>query len=709
MPVEQNGPVTRGTQRNLVEGLRSAPMRQTAVDAIMDQAVRLSELLVDTYSAEVAAGEVGQEGTGHATEAHILGDRPPRVLLYGRVQSGKTAAMILTTALCLDNGFRVVVVLTTDNVALVRQTASRFKSLDGPRVFSGVKEGSFYEWEGQEERLREFVASDGIVLVCAKNSFNLPQVIKFLQQLDASTYPVLVLDDEADAATPDTTLAARSAEKPNAPAFASTINRLVIENDRPDEEGFSLGEVLPHSLYVQVTATPYVLLLQRGDAQMRPTATFLLAPGEGYCGGEVFFGDFDPNPSAVQQPNTIVLVGDDEAALMRRQVPAGLAKSIDFFILSACARAANDRWPSEGFKHLSHTSHRINDHDVVSGHIEARLDEIRLQLRADNDETRAFFAEAYAELSRSLNPIPPLEQLIGSASVAMRQAEVIRINSKADVLAYGPRLNFVVGGNILGRGLTIDDLLVTYYIREAKTSQMDTVWQHARMYGYRRGYLDHMRIYLPRRLGVRFQQIHEAEETLRQALAADADAAAVLIQVPAAARPTRPNALEAGALRTVKAGRDQIFPRFLQVDPVSAAAVLRILDDNGVPVVQNEREARATNVPLDQALMLVDCVAVNEEDPGLWQPEIVTALMHSFADKLRDGCKVYVREITVDPPTNGWVRGRLSGPEIALIREASPEAPALALLYRGDAKAPRAWYPTLVMPPEAPTYVFSAS
>jgi hypothetical protein len=710
MPVEQNGPVTVGTQRNLVQGLRSSPMRQTAVDAVMRQAAAFTEQLIGTYSAEIACGEVGPEGTGSATEEPILGERPPRALLYGRVQSGKTVAMILTSALCLDNGFRVVVVLTTDNVALVRQTAARFKSLDGPRVFSGAKEGSSYEWEGQEEQLREIVASDGLVLVCAKNSFNLPQVIRFLQQLDAWTYPVLVLDDEADAATPDTTLAARSAAKPNAPAFASTINRLVIENDRPGtaHEGFSLGEVLPHSLYVQVTATPYVLLLQRTDAQMRPTTTFLLEPGEGYCGGEVFFGNLNPNPAANQQPNTIVTVADNEAALMRRQVPAGLAKSIAFFILSACARAtATEQWPAEGFKHLSHTSHKINDHDVVSAHIVTHLNEVRRQLRADNAETRAFFAEAYAELGRALQTCPALDVLLADASSALRQVEVVRVNSKADVPTYGPRLNFVVGGNILGRGLTIDDLLVTYYIREAKTSQMDTVWQHARMYGYRRAYLDYTRIYLPHRLGMRFKQIHEAEESLREALRAGDDAAAVLIQVPRSARPTRTNALEAGVVRTIEAGRDQVFPHFLRVDAASASMVLQILADNQVPVGVTDRDARSTPVPLDAALSLISTVAVDDEDPGLWQPETIAALMRSFEQQLQGRCIVYVREVTGTPPNDGWWRGRLGGPEIAMIRQASVGAPALALLYNGDMNAPTAWYPTLVMPSGTPTYVFS--
>jgi len=36
-------------------------------------------------------------------------------LVYGRIQSGKTRAMITSSALAFDNGFQVVVVITSNN------------------------------------------------------------------------------------------------------------------------------------------------------------------------------------------------------------------------------------------------------------------------------------------------------------------------------------------------------------------------------------------------------------------------------------------------------------------------------------------------------------------------------------------------------------------------------------------------------------------
>src|ERR1051325_2290404 len=247
MPIRTDGPVTAGTRQNLIDGLRSRAMTPAAVDAVLAQATTFTRQLVDTYEREVAEGEVGTGGGGRASEAEITGDRPPTALMYGRVQSGKTAAMTLTGALALDNGFRVVIVLTADNLALVTQTANRFKAVDGPRVFSTVTD-DVYEWQGQEQEIADDLPTDGIIIVAAKDSFHLPRVVQFLGQIDASSYPALIFDDEADAATPDTTLAARTAGRANAPALQSTINRQVVQNPAPGEEGESINEALPHGI-----------------------------------------------------------------------------------------------------------------------------------------------------------------------------------------------------------------------------------------------------------------------------------------------------------------------------------------------------------------------------------------------------------------------------------------------------------------------------
>jgi hypothetical protein len=682
-------------------------MQAAAVDAALVQATAFAEKLVDTYLTQVAAGEVGRDGTGRASDAPILANKPPTALLYGRVQSGKTAAMILTSALCLDNAFRVILVLTADNVALVEQTANRFKALNGPRVFSSVAD-DVYEWEGQEDDIQADVPREGIVLVCAKDAFHLPRIIQFLQRIEAPLYPAIVFDDEADAATPDTTLAARSSGRANAPAIPSTINRRVIENQRPGEEGESIREVLPHSVYVQVTATPYILFLQKYDSAIRPNITFPLEPGAGYCGGEVFFGEFDP---AIGSAPPVVVVGSNELQLLnRRTIPAGLASSIEFFLLSAAAKALVDgRWPDEGFKHLSHSSVNIDQHAVVANHIERHLGEIRRQIRENRPAAEGRFAPAFEELRRTAMPhAQDLGALLDVLPDAIRQAECIRVNSDTDIPRYGPRLNFVVGGNILGRGLTIEDLLVTYYVREAKTPQMDTVWQHARMYGYREPLMPFTRVYLPSRTADRFREIHESEEDLRAVLRMEAEGTDVPIIVPRGMRATRPNALDPTSVRIIRGGREQIFPRYFAEDMVAAVEIKAVLDDAAVPIADGvPRDQRPTQVPFATFASLIEQVPMHQDEPGPWHTDSIMTLVQSMEAQYGGHGYVYVRALEQAPPVTGWIRGRLNGIEIALLRRISPNVPSLALLYWQDADAPLGWYPTLVMPANSATTIFN--
>lgn len=682
-------------------------MSPETVDAILAQAVEFTRRLVDTYEAEIAGGEVGVGGSGRATEDPIRGERPPTVLLYGRVQSGKTAAMILTTALCLDNGFRVVIVVTANNVALVQQTADRFRTLDGPRVFSTTGGDVDYEWAGREDTIAADMAADGLVLVCAKDAFHLPQVMEFLQQIDASSHPAIILDDEADAATPDTTLEARTSGRVNAPEFPSTIYRRVVENEAPNEEGQSISEMLPHGLYVQVTATPFIFFLQRLGARIRPTVTHLLEPGEGYCGGELFFAGF--NPTAERPAAPIVLVGDTEAqTIPRRAVPRGLAASIDFFLVSAAARAAAGQWPGAGFKHLSHPSVRVQQHGLVARHIERHLDQLRARLRGRIQGATDVFADAYIELRRTVQNPPPLEELMVPIFDAIRQAQVMQVNMQSDVPRYGPRANFLVGGNILGRGLTIDDLLVTYYVREAQTSQMDTVWQHARMYGYRLGLMPYTRVYLPRRLAALFKDIHESEEQLRDIIRRWQEGEQVPVRVARRSRATRRNATEPAALRVFRGDFGQWNPQFLQEDQPTAARIRQRLLDLNVPIDQRGREGRTTRVPIDALLELVDLTPVRPDDRGRWDPDAVRAVIEYYREERGvEMGPVYVRGLRADEEGNERTRGRLGGQEIGIIRNDADGLPTLVLLHLGDSENPRGWYPTLLLPEEGATYIIN--
>jgi hypothetical protein len=71
----------------------------------------------------------------------------------------------------------------------------------------------------------------------------------------------------------------------------------------------------------------------------------------------------------------------------------------------------------------------------------------------------------------------------------------------------------VVGGNVLSRGLTIEGLMVSYFLRTA--SAYDTLMQMGRWFGYRPGYLDLSRIWMPEDLQRHFADLATVEEEIR--------------------------------------------------------------------------------------------------------------------------------------------------------------------------------------------------
>jgi hypothetical protein len=290
-------------------------------------------------------------------------------------------------------------------------------------------------------------------------------------------------------------------------------------------------------------------------------------------------------------------------------------------------------------------------------------------------------------------------------TAAARQAQVLRINAATERLTYGPRVNFLVGGNILGRGLTIKDLLVTYYLRQAQVPQMDTVLQHARMYGYREALMPYTRVYLPSQLATLFRLIHEAEEALRRAIEQRADGVDVPIRVAQGARPTRPGPLEGDSLRVYNGNLAQASPVYPIDDQEIAAEARQILTANRVPLDEQDRERRSTRVPLGVMRDLVELMVPKPDDPGRWSVEAMLGLIREYEGEYGGTGILYVRPFEEEPDPERR-RARLAGPEVGIVRRASPNLPALVLLYWHEDGKPELWYPTMVFPGNMPTYIF---
>ena len=122
-----------------------------------------------------------------------------------------------------------------------------------------------------------------------------------------------------------------------------------------------------------------------------------------------------------------------------------------------------------------------------------------------------------------------------------------------DVAVKSP-YNLFVGGNKLGRGVTIKNLLVSYYGRHPRRPQADTVLQHARMYGYRRKDIGLLRLFLPRELHIVFRAINKMERGLRELIARDSSEEFRGVYLEGGLSPTRRNILAPGSIGVYSGG-----------------------------------------------------------------------------------------------------------------------------------------------------------
>jgi hypothetical protein len=688
-----DGPCLEGTLQNLGAGAK--PMTPAALAKVKADALDMLGRVVSVYEKQIAVGEVGANGS--ATASKTVPTVPTTGLLYGRIQSGKTVAMIALVAAAIDNGFRVIVVLTSDNVKLVSQTTERFGALEGPIAVDALKP---HGWSTDHKHIGKHLARSGAVFVCSKNTKRLDELLEFLDRIGAPNYPALILDDEADQATLDANLARNSrAKAKNLETIdATAIYRRVVE---------SLRGTLRHQVFLQVTATPYALLLQTVGSELRPSFVRLLEPGEGYTGGEAFFEAHHvegPTPPLVYVPED----ESDEIINAPTQPPSGLRSAVAFFLVAAGAQALADPAAARaGQNFLCHTSQLRNQHRILEGLIRGHLERLDDDLEKKTGLVRTALEQAHLELQKTLATAPPLDAIVDGLKNRLANRKIVVVNAEAEA-EPGKSLNFIVGGNILGRGVTIENLLVTYYLREPKTGQMDTMLQHARMYGYRSKIMPWTRVFLPEVLAYRFHEIHEIERRLRRQLAnADMDHPIAVEKAPNLS-PTRRAVLDPSYIDAFDA-EDQIFP--LAPDFTLTPTEYERIESRVKALLGGDLGERGP-VPIrfDDMLDLVEEFPFDaSHGSSKWLPGVVRKVLEKQRERCAGRAYLYSRQMTRRKQL--LATGALEGNELKHLR--GLDGPTFCA-FRDDGKAmktkvPRYWYPTVVLDAHTPSLIINTT
>lgn len=444
-------------------------------------------------------------------------------LVVGYVQSGKTLSFTTVTALARDNGFRLVIVIAGSSVPLFEQSGARLESDLGP--FDHWSAWSHYdsemlsssgsvrsairtlleEWEDEEVPEEDHRA---VLLTVMKNGSHLDRVTRLLRELSPilDLTPTLIIDDEADQASLNTRV--------NADEESATYRRI--------------GEIralLPRHTYLQYTATPQAPLLINIIDALSPDFAEVLTPGEAYTGGQTFF-EGDHELVRVIPPGDI-LSNDNELVAP----PPSLLDAMRLFFLGVAAGelSARERGrPSPTNRSMMvHPDRLTAVHQLFYRWVRAAKDRWAETLsggQADRDREAelALFRDAYRDLGKTVEQIPPFEELARQLPRSIRKTMVWEMNARDGRTPVPDWRNhyahILVGGQALDRGFTVEGLTVTYMPRGLGVGNADTVQQRARWFGYKADYIGHCRVYLSTAGEHAYRQYLEHEENVRESL-----------------------------------------------------------------------------------------------------------------------------------------------------------------------------------------------
>lgn len=523
----------------------------------------LKETVKDTCSDILAKVKSDFNSTQRvpATKKEVTG------LLLGNVQSGKTAQMLGLISKFADDGFRVFIVLTTDNVDLQNQTFNRIKdSLPSFNVFN----------EKDDIAFANASQSKPMIIVLKKNQ----RVLKRWQNilLNSQSFKglsLVILDDEADAASLNTLVNKNR---------TSTINKCLQNIVNTADGG---------TVYIEVTATPQAIILQSSVSHWHPSFIKYFKPGSGYLGGNFFLSDPKSFCIKFTDENELPAVLEDADS----ECPLGLRQSILSFLINCAHKLLNDE---SNCNFMIHPSSRISAHERFAERVQSHLN--LLKDSCEDDDFKEILKEAWLDLQSTKPDLEPFDDICNKV-VDILQDGLIRavpLNSQS-VVSRNPKdpsslrldegFNIVIGGNTLGRGITFPKLQTVYYCRSSKTPQADTFWQHSRIFGYDRE-AELVRIYIPPTLHRLFVALNESNNLLIKQIEKNFDN--IQIIAVEGIRPTRKNVIDNTRLN-MEVGGVNLFP----ADPIESNA--RNID----PIILKYANQESVVVDLDTIIKLL--------------------------------------------------------------------------------------------------------
>jgi hypothetical protein len=489
-------------------------------------------------------------------------------LVVGQVQSGKTSNYTGLICKAADSGYKLIIVLAGIHNNLRSQTQLRldegFLGFDTQhqRAFdqNGIKlgvgrisqngiahsltssldNGDFTAGAASSLGIN-FNTNEPIIAIVKKNSKVLERLVRWLtaQAIELpdgrkliDNKSILMIDDEADNASINT----------NPDDDKSTkINSLIRD----------ILRLFHKSGYVGYTATPFAnIFIPIEEDQIFPRDFIINIPAAtNYIGPDKVFGirplEEDeisdtvlPIVNRINDYQTLIPNGHKKNAPLPDELPESLKTAIKSFIITCAIRRLRGQENAHNSM-LIHISRFINWQNHIKNLVEATFDfyrrgiefktpqiieELRKVFEEDTEDYKSYKTVSQQILDTELRNIDTNTQVHEWEDVKQHLHEaasriiVKEINGgSGDALNYFDHKNglsvIAIGGDKLSRGLTLEGLSVSYYLRASR--MYDTLMQMGRWFGYRPGYVDLCRLFTSRELNEWFCHITLASEELR--------------------------------------------------------------------------------------------------------------------------------------------------------------------------------------------------
>ncbi len=470
-------------------------------------------------------------------------------LVIGYVQSGKTANFTHLISKAASIGYKFIVVLAGMTNTLRSQTQYRIdRELTGNNQYDnnstfvkwGIHEKQFtpltdapkFNYDGDfnapsENFTRHFSSKKDVSIAVVKklaregNQYkkfgsvigNIINWVESRSDKDMKMPPLMIIDDEADQASID------GSDELNPTTINHSIRYLISLFDQVS--------------YVGYTATPFANIFIDSNSRYKnlpdlypENFIYSLPEPSGYFGSKEFFGAKGENNKEFLYVN---LVDDNERQSVNNNnnvITDSLSFALLDFIFSVIIRRHRGDKNYCGF--LVHTDHRTLYHDIVKKKIDSYLHELDSLIGQNNLDCLDFILSRwniYIKKTLQISKLKGLDysvpsfdriSLTGSVSEVLSNAKLRVINGVNDTLDYNSEdldVLICIGGTLMSRGVTIEGLTISYYLRESP--RYDTLLQMGRWFGYRSKYEDLVRVYTTRTISEYFEYIVAVEDDLR--------------------------------------------------------------------------------------------------------------------------------------------------------------------------------------------------